>query len=450
MTINADRAANWNHLVRHTFIDFTQTTEFLKQPVIISKADRITYTDVHGKEFLDGLSGVYAVSLGHNHPRLNQAVSSQLERVTLAPPMHGIADVSLQLVAALGAVAPPDMTFVKSFSGGSEANEAAFKFARQYHRLTGNPGKYKILSCYDSYHGATAGAMAASGTGSRKTAFEPQMGGFLKFLPPAYLTQAAGSPEAATNLALHLLERQIEGEDASTIAALIIEPVIHLAGIAVPPAGWLEGILDLCRTHDILLIYDEIITGIGRTGQMFGAQTFDVAPDILTCGKGLSSGVLPVSAMVTRPDLAEAFIGAEADQRHFNHGHTFASNALTSAVGVEVLAIMEEEDVCANSQAQGRLVKETLKEWQTELPIANVRGEGLLVGFDLVSEPGSPNVNQGLGPVLRRKAIDHGLIMRVQPTWGALAPPLVCTEQETWQILECFREAILDAWDAAA
>ena len=450
MTIDTDPTANWNQLVRHTFIDFTQTTEFLKQPVIISKADRITYTDVDGKEYLDGLSGVYAVSLGHNHPRLNRAVTRQLERVTLAPPMHGIADVSLQLVEALGAVSPPGMTFVKSFSGGSEANEAAFKFARQYHRLTGNPGKYKILSCYDSYHGATAGAMAASGTGSRKTAFEPQMSGFLKFLPPAYLARQTGSPEAATDLALYLLERQIEGEAPSTLAALIIEPVIHLAGIAVPPAGWLEGVLDLCRRNGILLIYDEIITGMGRTGCMFGAQTFGVAPDILTCGKGLSSGVLPVSAMVTRPDLAEAFVGAESDQRHFNHGHTFASNALTSAVGVEVLAIMEEEDVCANSRARGRLVKETLMDWQTELPIANVRGEGLLVGFDLVSEPGSRDANGALGPALRRKAIDHGLIMRVQPTWGALAPPLVCTEQETWQILERFRAAVLDAWDSVA
>ena len=111
---------------------------------------------------------------------------------------------------------------------------------------------------------------------------------------------------------------------------------------------------------------------------------------------------------------------------------------------------MEEDDVCANSQVQGKLVKDTLSDWQTELPIANVRGEGLLVGFDLVSEPGSPDINQALGPTLRRKAIDHGLIMRIQPPWGALAPPLVCTEQETWQVLERFREAILDAWDAAS
>ncbi len=434
-------------LIQSTFIDFTQTREFLKQPVVITHADRITYWDVNGKDYLDALSGVYAVSLGHNHPRLKQALMAQLDRVTLAPPMHGIAEISLQLVSSLRQVTPPGLDFVKSFSGGSEANEAALKFARQYHKLTGNPGKFKTVSFYSSYHGATAGAMAASGTGIRKTQFEPQMAGFLKIFPPSHFRDVCHTWEECNDMALHMARQVIENEDPATIAGLIMEPIIHLVGIGVPTRAFLSGLRALCDEHNILLIFDEIITGMGRTGWMFAAQAFDVTPDILCCGKGLSSGVLPLSAMITRREMADAFLGEEAEMRHFGHGHTFASHALASAVGIEVIKVMEEDQVCANTQAQGKYLKERLNQLKSELPIAKVRGEGLLVGFDLVKEPGSEESSPELGAMFKQTALAHGLVLRVQPTWGAMAPALVCHTREIDQILERFRACLLDAWD---
>ncbi len=437
-------------LVQSTFIDFTQTREFLKQPLVVTHADRITYWDVNGKDYLDGLSGVYTVALGHNHPRLKRALITQLDRVALAPPLHGIADVSLQLVDSLRQVTPAGLDFVKSFSGGSEANEAAFKFARQFHKMTGNPGKYKTISFYSSYHGATAGAMSASGTGVRKTQFEPQMAGFLKIFPPTYFQDVCQTWEECNVMALHVARQVVENEDPATIAALILEPVIHLVGIGVPTRSFLQGLRSLCDEHGILLIFDEIITGMGRTGQMFAAQTFDVTPDILCCGKGLSSGVIPLSTMVTRRDMADAFLGEEEEMRHFSHGHTFGSHALASAVGVEAIRVMQDEQICANTREQGQYLRDRLVHLQSELPIARVRGEGLLIGFDLVREPGSAEPCPELGTMLKQTTMSHGLVIRVHPTWCAMAPALVCTQEEIDRILERFRACLLDAWDRIA
>ena len=441
-------SADLDDLIAHTFIDFTQTREFLKRPLVISRADRISYWDTQGREFLDGLSGVYAVSLGHRHPRLRQAIIKQFDKVALAPPMHGVAETALDLVAKLGEITPSGLDFVKTFSGGSEANEAALKFVRQYHRLTGNHGKYKTLSFYGGYHGATAGAMAVSGTGTRKTQFEPQMAGFLKVQPPVFFQRFAGcSPEESSQLALHAIKGTIEGEDPETVGALMVEPIIHLQGIAVPPTGFLSGLRKLCDEFNILLIFDEIITGMGRTGQMFAAQTFNVTPDIICCGKGLSAGVLPLSAMVTKSELAAEFLGEEAENRHFNHGHTFASHALAAAVGIEVINTFADEDILRNVQLQGSYLQSRLQELQRELPISDIRGEGLLWGFDFVREPGSSEVAEELGALVKAAAIEQGLIMRVTPTWGSLAPALVSTEQELDRILDRLQATLGAAWD---
>lgn len=438
-------------LISRTFIDFTQTQEFLSSPLVVSSAKRVSYWDTDGREYLDGLSGVYAVSLGHGHPVLKQAILEQLDRVALAPPMHGIAESALRLVEDLSAVTPAGLDFVKTFSGGSEANEAALKFSRQYHRLTDNPGKYKVISFYGSYHGATAGAMAASGTGVRKTLFEPQATGFLKVQPPAFYAREAGcSATESGSRTLQALRGVIEGEDPATVGAVILEPVIHLQGIAVPPPGFLQELRSLCDEFNILLIFDEIITGMGRTGRMFAAQTYEATPDMLTCGKGLSAGVMPLSALVTRSDLAEAFLGDTASNRHFNHGHTFASHGLAAAVGTAVIRIFEEEGVLENTVRQGAYLRERLEALQEELPIARIRGEGLLWGFDFVREPGDPRSCAELGTLVKAAAMEHGLILRVMPEWGALAPALVSTEGELDRILERFKMAVGAAWDRLA
>ena len=178
--------ARQEQLLKHTFIDYKATSEFLENPLVIEKAKGLYYWDTAGKRYFDAIGGIFVAILGHGHPRVMEAMRRQMERVTFVPPLHGIADVTLDFVEKVGAVAPGNLKYVKPFSGGSEAVEAAMKFVRQFYKQSGHPGKYKFVSRYFGYHGATFGGMAASGNGLRKSRFEPQMAGFLKVFPPSH------------------------------------------------------------------------------------------------------------------------------------------------------------------------------------------------------------------------------------------------------------------------
>ena len=182
-------------LIQNTFLDYQQTAEFLKHPLILNKAEGLNYWDSHGHRYVDAISGIFVAVLGHRPPGIIQAMRRQMDKITFTPPLHAISDVALDFIEKLGSVTPGNLRFIKPFSGGSESIESAMKFARQYFKQTGRPQKYKFISCYEAYHGATSGAMAASGTGRRKSKFEPQMGGFCKVFSPLHYRDRLGSWE---------------------------------------------------------------------------------------------------------------------------------------------------------------------------------------------------------------------------------------------------------------
>ncbi|MCB0112594.1 MAG: aspartate aminotransferase family protein, partial [Caldilineaceae bacterium] len=310
-------------LLKHTFLDYQQTAEFLKNPLIVDRAQGLYYWDVDGKEYFDAIGGIFVAVLGHGHPRLMEAMRRQMEVMTFAPPLHGVADVTLDFVERLGQVTPGSLNYVKPFSGGSESVEAALKFVRQYFKQSGKPGKYKFISRYFGYHGGTAGAMAASGTGKRKTPFEPQMGGFLKVFPPTYYRDRFDTWEECNRFCALMFEDVIRNEDPETVAGIIVEPIGNTGGIITPTDEYFQLIREICDRHNVILIYDEIITGYGRTGNMFAAQTFGVTPDIICGGKALSSGAIPMGAMIVREDMAAAFDGPIEADVNFAHGHTY-------------------------------------------------------------------------------------------------------------------------------
>ncbi len=173
-------------LLKHTFLDYQQTSDFLEHPLILDRAEGVYYWDIEGRRYFDAIGGIFVASLGHGNPRVLDAMRRQMERMTFAPPLHGIADITLDFIEKVGSVTPGNLKYVKPFSGGSESTEAAMKFVRQYFKQTGRPGKYKFVSRYQGYHGGTGAAMSASGTGKRKTKFEPQMPGFVKVFPPTH------------------------------------------------------------------------------------------------------------------------------------------------------------------------------------------------------------------------------------------------------------------------
>ena len=409
-------------LLAHTWVDFMPMQRFAEAPLIVERADGVYYWDVTGKRYLDAIGGVFVASLGHRHPRLLDAVRAQLERLTLAPPMHGVADVTLELVDRLGAVTPGDLDFIKTFSGGSEANEAAIKLARQYWKQSGHPGKYKVISRYYGYHGSTFGAMAASGTGPRKSKFEPQMGGFVKVFPPTHYRGRFATWEECNRFAAVSVEDVIVAEDPATVAAVMLEPIGNTGGIITPTEEYFALLREICDRHSVLLIFDEVITGFGKTGSMFAAQTFGVTPDVICCGKGMSSGVVPIGAIAARRGIGAAFWGDEQDNVHFAHGNTYAGNPLAAAAAIAVLDTLAGDDLCARARDHGAYLRTRLEALHHTGVVREVRGRGMLLGVELTD----PRV----GTALARRAVGDGLILRVDPGWFAIAPALTASRAE--------------------
>ena len=262
-------------LLSRTFIDYQATSECLQYPLVVDRADGLYYWDQHGKRYFDAIGGIFVASLGHRHPRVMQAMRDQMDKITFAPPLSSITNVLLDFVEKMGEVSPANLKFVKPYSGGSEAVESALKFTRQYFKQIGKPNKFKFISRYYSYHGGTFGGMGASGSGARKSKFEPQMDGFLKVFPPTYYRDRFPTWEEANRFAARSVEDVILHEDPDTVAGVLVEPIGNTGGIITPTDEYFQIVREACDRYDVLLIFHEVITGFAKTGNMFAAQTFE-------------------------------------------------------------------------------------------------------------------------------------------------------------------------------
>lgn len=432
-------------LLRRTFLDYRQISEFIEDPLIIDRAEGLYYWDTNGKKYFDGIGGIFVAVLGHRHPRVMEAMARQMERLTFAPPLHGISDTALDFVEKLSSVTPEDLDFIKPFSGGSESVEAAFKFVRQYFKQTGRPAKYKFVSRYYGYHGATFGGMAASGTGSRKTKFEPQMAGFLKVFPPTYYRDQFSSWDECNRFCARMFEDVIVNEDPETVAGVIVEPIGNTGGIITPTTEYYRMLRDICTRHDVVLIFDEIITGFGRTGSMFAAGAYGVTPDIICSGKGLSSGAIPLGAMAARLAMADAFYGKPEENVQFAHGHTYAGNPLACAVGNAVIDEIVEKRLGEHAHELGAYLAERLEKLRALGVVREVRGKGVLRGVELVRDTESNEPFPELGAALKKTALRNGVILRIDPSWFAVAPALIAEQSDIDELCGLIEKSLTEA-----
>ena len=437
-------------LLKHTFIDFQQTSEMIKEPLILEKAKGLYCWDTEGKRYFDAIGGIFVAVLGHRHPRVIEAMRRQMDRITFAAPLHGISDVTLDFVEKLGSVTPGNLNYVKAFSGGSESIEAAMKLALQYFKQTGHPGKYKFISVYLSYHGGTLATTAVGGGSRRKVKFEPLMGGFLKVFSPIQYRDRFPSWEETNRFCARMFEDVIVNEGPETIAGIILEPICNTGGMVTPTDEYFRILRDICTRHRVLLIYDEVLTGIGRTGNMFAAQTFGVTPDIICSGKALSSGAIPIGAVMARKDMADAFYGPVKDGIQFAHGHTFAGNPLACAAGIAVLDEIVEKELDKKARRLGDHLAKKLNALDRYGVVREVRGKGVLRGVELVKdaatmEPFPPGGK--LGNALKKTAIKNGLIMRIDPDWFAVSPPLIATESDIDEMCDLVEKSLKEALD---
>jgi adenosylmethionine-8-amino-7-oxononanoate aminotransferase len=429
-----------------------QMAEWSKQPLVMARADGVHYWDVAGKRYLDALSGIYVVSLGHNNGRVIAAIHEQLDRLAFSPPMHGTNPVAVQLANMLAELAPGDLGAVKFQCGGSEVTEAAIKLARQYQRLNGHPGKYKVISRYLSWHGSTLGALSASGLRSRKTVNEPMAPGFLHVFPPVcYRCPFGKSYNDCGITCATLVGDVIDMEDPETVAAVIVEPIGHTGGVIDPPTEYLPILREICDRHDVLLIFDEIITGIGRTGRMFAAETLGVTPDVICVAKGLGGGYAPVSAMICKRSIADTFWGPSPANPGFVEGHTFEGNPVACAVGIAVLREIVERDVLANVRARGEQLRERFVEMAGKHGvIGDIRGKGLFQAIEFVRDRTSKAqfpANPGFGVRVGRRALENGLLCRFDPHWIAFGPPLISTAEQIDEMCAILDQSVGEVLD---
>ena len=437
--------ARQERLLKRTFIDYQQTSGFMQNPLVVSRAEGLYYWDTEEKRYFDAIGGIFVASLGHKHPRVMEAMITQMEKLSFAPPMHGTADITLDFVERLGSITPENLNYVKAYSGGSESVESALKFVRQYWKQSGHPNKFKFISRYQGYHGGTFGAMAASGTGKRKSPFEPHLPGFVKVFPPTYYRDRFATWEECNRFCAQMVEDVIIHEDPDTVAAFIVEPIGNTGGIVTPTAEYYQILRDICDRYNVILIFDEIITGYGRTGNMFAAQTFGVTPDIICGGKGLSSGAIPMGAMIARENMGDVFFGPVDADIHFAHGHTYAANPLACAVGIAVIDEIVENQLDRKACETGDYLAAKLEGLKQYGVVREVRGKGMLRGVEFWRDPQTKAPFPELGHALKKTTLNNGLIMRVDPNWFAVAPALIAQKDDIDEMCDLIERSLLDA-----
>jgi adenosylmethionine-8-amino-7-oxononanoate aminotransferase len=434
---------------RHVMVDFNQMQTFTENPLIMVEGSGIRLRDLDGRTYIDGLSGVFAVSLGHGNDQIIDAITAQHRRLSFSSPIMTTTDRALELATELIRVTGGRYDVVKQLSSGSEATEAAIKMARQYHRQSGSPERYKTISFYRSYHGATMGALTSTGWPQLRTPYEPFLtGGIHAHAPiPGSCRACTGS---CTLGCLAQLRDVIEHEGPRTVSAVIVEPVMLTAGVHAISDDYLRGLRALCDETGVLLIFDEIVTGFGRLGSWFAAEQAGVWPDILCVGKGLTSGYAPLSAVLLTEKVGRAFWGSAADGVQYQAGHTFAANPVSAACGLAVIRYFEEHGVLGNVAARGAELEARLRVIAERYPIAgDIRGRGLLYCLDFrdPATGGPLPASQPLGTAVQQAARRRGLLVRASPHNATFAPPLVLTAAEVTEIADIFEASVAEVND---
>ena len=434
--------------ISRLMVDFKQMKEFVDAPFIIERAEDIYLYDDHGKQYIDGIAGVFVASVGHSNPRILQAISKQMQRLTFAPPLHSTTQCATDLAERLCKLLPEQFNTVKLASGGSEAIESALKMSLQYHKQTGHPEKFKIISTYGSYHGGTLGALSVTGMSDRRGSFEPLMGGRIHVHPPNFANCPLKLDSTQCSISCVLqFEEAIRREGPETVAAVLIEPVMNAEGLVWPPRSYFESLRKICDKQDVLLIYDEVITGFGRTGTMFFAEQAGVWPDLMCLGKGMSGGYAPLAATVISDKIASVFWGDADAKVQFNAGHTFAGNPLSCAAGLAILDYFEERDLLEHVANVGPYLEQRLRRLKSRFPaIVSVRGLGLWWCVDLKPDNPTGKMADAIGRRVERASRARGLVLRGSPAMVSFGPPLTITRPQIDDLINRFTLAISDVF----
>ena len=374
------------------WMPFTGNREFKANPRLLTKAEGAWFTDAEGRKIFDSLSGLWCCGYGHGRPEISRAIAEQAAELDFAPSFQFSHPLAFKLAHKLARMAPAGLDHVFFTNSGSEAADTALKMARGYWRLKGQPAKTKLIGRIKGYHGVNFGGTSVGGiVGNRKI-----FGGLsdVDHLPHTLLDEnrfSRGLPLHGAHLADHL-EELVGLHDASNIAAVIVEPFSGSAGMVVPPRGYLKRLRELCTKHDILLIFDEVITGFGRAGGSFGAEVFGVVPDIMTCAKGLTNGTVPMGAVIAAGEIHDTFMacGGPEYMVEFAHGYTYSGHPLACAAGLAAIEVFEQDHMVERVKTLAPAFEDLIHGLRGLRHVADIRNFGLAGAVQIESAPAEP------------------------------------------------------------
>jgi beta-alanine--pyruvate transaminase len=423
------------------WMPFTANRQFKQAPRLLARSEGMHYFDESGRQVLDAVAGLWCVNAGHNRPRIVQAIQQQAAELDFAPTFQMGHPKAFELASAVAALAPAGMNKVFFTNSGSEAVETALKMAIAYHRARGDGTRTRLIGRERGYHGVNFGGISVGGiVGNRKT-FGTLLTGVDHIRHTHDLARNAfsvGQPAHGAELADDL-ERLVALHDASTIAAVIVEPMAGSTGVLVPPTGYLNRLREICDKHGILLIFDEVITGFGRTGKPFGADTFGVTPDLMTVAKGITNGCVPMGAVIAQQKIHDAFMTGPEHLIEFAHGYTYSAHPLACAAGLATLATYQEEGLLTRAADLQSYFGECMHALKNEPNVIDIRNIGLVAGIELSPRAGEPG----------KRAFDvftdcfrQGVLIRVTGDIIALSPPLIVQREQIDQIADTLRTAL--------
>lgn len=423
------------------WMPFTANRQFKQTPRMFVSAKDMHYNTADGREVLDGTAGLWCVNAGHCRPKVTEAIREQAGELDYAPAFQMGHPIAFEFANRLVDIAPKGMDHVFYTNSGSESVETALKMAIAYHRVRGEGARTRLIGRERGYHGVNFGGISVGGIVTNRKMFGTLLGG-VDHMPHTHnLAKNAftkGEPEHGAEIADEL-ERIVTLHDASTIAAIIVEPVAGSTGVLIPPKGYLQRLRQICDKHGILLIFDEVITGFGRLGTPFAADYFGVTPDIMTTAKGLTNGVIPMGAVFVKKEIHDAFMTGPDHMIEFFHGYTYSGNPIACAAGIGTLDTYKEEGLLTRASELAPYWEEALHSLKGEPHVIDIRNIGLIGAIELEPIAGAPT-KRAFSAFLN--AFEKGLLIRTTGDIIALSPPLIITKGQINELVDHLRDVL--------
>ena len=424
------------------WMPFTANRQFKANPRLLARADGMYYWTADGREILDGVAGLWCVNAGHSRREITEAVTKQLSTMEYAPAFQMGHPIAFELANRLAKIAPPNMDRVFFTNSGSESVDTALKIALAYHRARGQAQKIRLIGREKGYHGVGFGGISVGGMVNNRKAFAAAMIPGVDHLPHTldveHNAYSRGLPQWGAHLA-NDLERLIALHDASTIAAVIVEPISGSAGVVLPPAGYLKRLREICDKNDILLIFDEVITGFGRVGKPFASLAFDVTPDLMTTAKGLTNGAMPMGAVFSQRKIYEAFMQGPENVIELFHGYTYSAHPVACAAAIATLDVYAKEGLLTRAASLSPQWENAVHSLRGLPHVIDIRNYGLIGAVELEPRAGKPGAR---GFEVFLKCFERGVMVRQTGDTIAMSPPLIIEQKQIERMVETLGTAI--------